>query len=401
MIENKLKFMLENNKLDGLINNKSEAEKLCKLGTTEEVLDLLNKYDYNETKEIFERELLEILQEINLTEEELNKVTGGNISNRRRIARFLGVVSLAGSINMPTTMAGNEASVRAVKNQKDKNSGWMSHPKEDKLAKTLAGIVGTGCFITIGSLLLYGGKKLFGLSGNEIKHEEHDRNTDTSVLEGMPNDQLAKLAMLVAPNEAWDGSLANVNSIVVSLIQSPVADYTELVNDINSADLETYAKQGLQLWCKNTKQNYDENTRSITNANTWNENFGLLVKARWAVWLLLIKESKVTNEDLTNYVALRRFDKGAFLDDSWGIYAWYEYYDGRGTQTRLKDPIRGCYHLSPWKVVNAGSVTFAIWNLTDDLPEEDPTGRYTELKRDMEKIATDTLPNCMELIETD
>ena len=268
MIENKLKFMLENNKLDGLINNKSEAEKLCKLGTTEEVLDLLNKYDYNETKEVFERELLEILQDINLTEEELNKVTGGNISNRRQIAKFLGVISLSGSINMPTTMAGNEASVRAVKNQKGKNSGWMSNPKEDKLAKTLTGIVGAGGFITLGSLLLYGGKKLFGLSGNEIKHEERDRSTDTRVPEGMSNEILAELARLVAPNETWDGSLAKVNSIVVSLIKSPVQDYTNLVTNISNDDLETYAKQGLELWCANTKKHYDEQTRSITNTDT-------------------------------------------------------------------------------------------------------------------------------------
>ena len=61
MTENKLKYMIESNKLDNIINNKSEAEKLCKLETTEEVLDLLRKYNYNETKEVFERELLEIL----------------------------------------------------------------------------------------------------------------------------------------------------------------------------------------------------------------------------------------------------------------------------------------------------------------------------------------------------
>ena len=398
MIENKLKFMLENNKLDGLINNKSEAEKLCKLGTTEEVLDLLNKYDYNETKEVFERELLEILQEINLTEEELNKVTGGKISHRQAIAKFLGVVSLAGSINMPTTMAGKATPVSAVAKKKDKSSGWMSHPTEDKSAKTLTAILGTGGFITLGTLLFYGGKKLFGLSGNEIKDEERDRSTATSVPEGMPNDQLAELAMLVAPNETWDGNLAKVNNIVVSLIQNPVQeDYTGLVNDINSEDLETYAKKGLQLWCDNTKEHYEEARRSITDTDTWNANYGLLVKARWAVWLLLVKENTVASENLQQSVELRRFGK-QYSTGVAGKLAWKEY-GAHGVKLKmLTNPNKECTVLSPWIGDKVGNASYAIMSLLEELPDETPAGRYMKLMLDMEDIASSAMSYWMRYI---
>ena len=120
---------------------------------------------------------------------------------------------------------------------------------------------------------------------------------------------LAELAKLAAPIELWDGNLEDVNNIVVSLAKNPVQDYTELIKNISSKDLETYAKQGLSLWCKNTASHYDEKTGSIKDAETWNANFGLLVKARWAVWLLLIKEKTVATERLKSYVELRRFDK--------------------------------------------------------------------------------------------
>lgn len=625
MIENKLKFMLENNKLDGLINNKSEAEKLCKLGTTEEVLDLLNKYDYNETKEIFERELLEILQNINLTEEELNKVTGGKISHRQAIAKFLGVVSLAGAINMPTTIT----PVSAVAKKKDKNSGWLSRPTEDKLVKTSTSVVGAGVLIT---LLLYGGKKLLGSSDtdstqivedtntaphktviserqthtdhprleatiqglvkdpsqlsnidigtinqedlenyairefeswSEIMSDTYDKNSGTftdpnawndnfdtllkirwaiwllsvklgllkydelaSFTEGrsteealgtlnatartehhqqaikipnaeaytsapfgiswrdanycpcigwvclslleiplfvdkkehkshgavsevtrlskeyfgehnsptdfywkttsytknenldetIPDDAasknrekksddresstLAELASLKAPNEQWNDNLTKIDHVVVSLIKKPVQKYTKLVTDISNDDLESYAKQGLQLWCENTKKHYDENTRSITNADTWNENFGLLVKIRWAVWLLLIKDSKVTTKRLQKYVQTRFFKKEACSALGYSP-AWKE----NAEEVIDLDSLFTETLIVPWLEPKCsdkhGNVTFAIWNLTDDLPEEDPTGRYTELKRDMEKIATEALTNCMQFIETD
>ena len=298
---------------------------------------------------------------------------------------------------MPTTMARGETPVSAVAPKKDKNSGWMSHPTEDKLAKTLAGILSVDGIVGIGSLLLYGGKKLFGLSGNEIKHEERDRSTATSVPEGMPNDQLAELANLQAPNEQWDTNLEKVESIVVSLIQTPVQDYTDLVKDISSDDLESYAKQGLKLWCANTNEHYVEYERSIKDTDTWNANYGLLVKIRWTVWLLLIKEKKVENDILTENVNSRHFDRTFFNGDSKRL-AWCEYSDRLDDLATLTNPSCPCFFLRPCISHPIGNVQYAIWSLTGDLPEEDPTGRYKELKRNMEKIATDTLPACMEFI---
>ena len=704
MIENKLKFMLENNKLDGLINNKSEAEKLCKLGTTEEVLDLLNKYNYNETKEVFERELLEILQDINLTEEELNKVTGGKISHRRKIAKFLGVVSLAGSINMPTTTAGRAAPVSAVAKKKEKSSGWLSHPTENRVAKASAAMIGTSCLLGLGSLLFYGGKKLLGSSDadstqiaenkttkqhtpvieeqtahkklhadtqelpaiidslitgqsqlskinigtinqedlenyairefeswcekmhgsyyhdyersttrfadpkawnehfdtllkirwaiwllsvqlglltseklatftkgryidepkdltetarreehqseikipgdsnvtskplqafwsrqdytdeissiccslleiplhldgqekrsskpvleitslskkyfgehysptdrfwdtksstedknlNEIIQDETDREHNetesegressalddlefqrdtkvTSTKEGIAvgnvagnsptpgseqsdngefaeihhntTDQensaentgetepaLAELSSLKAPNEKWDANLEKVDSIVVTLIQTPVQNYTDLVKNISADNLKTYAKQGLQLWCDNTKDHYEERLRSITNAEAWNANFGLLVKVRWAVWLLLIKEEKVKPADLQSCVKTRHFAGGTFPDIDKNLECWYEDTDLEVPLTTLTNPTNKCYFLRPWIGDNIGNVVFVIWSLTDDLSLESPQNNYDELRTAMEKIATNALPSYMYYIQQD
>ena len=278
------------------------------------------------------------------------------------------------AVEKEPVIAVDAASVRAVKNQKDKNSGWLSHTTKDKFAKISTGIVGA---IGLGALFFYGGKKLLGLSGNEIK-----------------NGQLAELAKLVAPKETWDGNLANVNSIVVSLIQKPVQKYTKLVKNISSEDLESYATKGLKLWCTNTKDYYDKNTRSITDANAWNKNFGLLVKIRWAVWLMLIKDNKVKPKRLQSYVKLRRFGKERFLGGSENL-EWYEYYNGDDGPTKLTNPREPSFVLSPKESVIAGNVAFAIWSLADDLPEEDPTGRCMKLKKEMQEIATKTLKNCM------
>lgn len=170
--------------------------------------------------------------------------------------------------------------------------------------------------------------------------------------------------------------------------------YTELVKNISADDLKTYAKQGLQLWCKNTSNHYDENTRSITNANTWNENYGLLVKIRWAVWLLLIKDELVPPENLKKNVILRRFDK-LTSDDVDGGQAWFEYKTGGGLLPRLTKPKELCTFLSPSKGPLLGNVTYTICSLTEDLPEENTPSKYKELRDEMEQIATDTLNDCM------
>ena len=53
--------MIENHEFDDFVNNEELKEKLCKLQTSEEVLELLKKYNYNESKEIFEVELMDLL----------------------------------------------------------------------------------------------------------------------------------------------------------------------------------------------------------------------------------------------------------------------------------------------------------------------------------------------------
>lgn len=212
---------------------------------------------------------------------------------------------------------------------------------------------------------------------------------------------LAELANLKAPNEQWDANLGKVDSIVVSLIQTPVQDYTDLVKDISSDDLESYAKQGLTLWCKNTNKGYDETTRSIKNANTWNANYGLLVKIRWAVWLLLIKEEKVKPEDLQSCVKTRHFAGGSFPDIDKNLEWWYEDTDLEVPLTTLTTPPTRCYLLSPYIGPKVGNVVFVIWSLTGDLPLESPQSKYNELSKAMEEIATDALPNCMYYIQKD
>ena len=61
MSNNKLKNMIENHELDDFVYEEKLKEKLCKLQTSEEVLELLKKYNYNESKEIFEVELMDLL----------------------------------------------------------------------------------------------------------------------------------------------------------------------------------------------------------------------------------------------------------------------------------------------------------------------------------------------------
>ena len=81
MTNNKLKNMIDNHELDGFVNNEELKEKLCKLQTSEEVLELLKKYNYNESKEIFEVELMDLLKDY-IDEDELLKVSGGGLTER-------------------------------------------------------------------------------------------------------------------------------------------------------------------------------------------------------------------------------------------------------------------------------------------------------------------------------
>ena len=424
MTENKLKHMLEKNKLDNLINNKSEAEKLCKLETTEEVLDLLKKYNYNETKEVFERELLEILQ-ISLNEEELNSVTGGRISHRQKLAALLGVISLTGAINIPTEAASTKKSVSAVTKEKiekkhGKNSTWMAASNKDKLAKTLAGIVSVGGLFGVGSLLLY---KLLRPSSkpgttqileDEIKKEEikkeeikkeeikkEEIKKDEIKKDEIKKDEIKKdeikkdeikntqkdmysenpetleiMPTLTAPNEEWNAQLDQVNTIAVSLIRNPMQDYDGLVEEINREDLMQYALAGLELWCKNTKEHYDAKLRSITEAGAWNANFGLLMKVRWSIWLLRLKDRKITAEDLRNHVQGRTYTKDVHEKTFGRKIVWTERYTE--TTTKLL-PKTAKYVHTIWPGIDAqfGSVKWTVWSIIiDALLEEGKMDYY-------------------------
>ncbi len=77
MTENKLRNMIENHGLDTLINSSEEIERLKKTETTEQVLEILKKYNYEESAEVFKKELLEILHSIELNEEDMKSVLGG------------------------------------------------------------------------------------------------------------------------------------------------------------------------------------------------------------------------------------------------------------------------------------------------------------------------------------
>lgn len=90
MTENNLKNMIENHKLDNLMANREELEKLKSSKTTEQVLEILKKYNYTANKDVFERELLEILQSIKLKGEELKRVSGGKIMNKKNLSMVLG-----------------------------------------------------------------------------------------------------------------------------------------------------------------------------------------------------------------------------------------------------------------------------------------------------------------------
>ena len=90
MTENNLKNMIENHELDNLMTNGEELEKLKSSRTTEQVLEILKKYNYTETKEVFERELLEILQSIKLNEEEMKNVSGGRLMKTKNLSMVLG-----------------------------------------------------------------------------------------------------------------------------------------------------------------------------------------------------------------------------------------------------------------------------------------------------------------------
>ena len=89
MNENKLKKMADSKKFEELMNNKQELERLSEIEDISEVLDILNKYGYNGTKQDLERDLFEILQ--GLSEDDLKNISGGRILNKKYLAGLMGI----------------------------------------------------------------------------------------------------------------------------------------------------------------------------------------------------------------------------------------------------------------------------------------------------------------------
>ena len=143
MSNNKLKNMIGNHELDDFVNNEELKEKLCKLQTSEEVLELLKNYNYNESKEVFEVELMDLLKEF-VDEEELLKVSGGG-ADRKNFSKMITSLALAGTLCVP---AQGVTGVQQKEKQKDmKRSYSVGLPPKEKVAVGVAGIVGVGVIL--------------------------------------------------------------------------------------------------------------------------------------------------------------------------------------------------------------------------------------------------------------
>ena len=143
MSNNKLKNMIENHEFDDFVNNEELKEKLCKLQTSEEVLELLKKYNYNESKEVFEVELMDLLKEF-VDEEELLKVSGGG-ADRGSFSKMITSLALAGTLCVP---AQGVTGVQQKEKHNDKKSSYsVGLPPNEKVAIGVAGIVGVGVIL--------------------------------------------------------------------------------------------------------------------------------------------------------------------------------------------------------------------------------------------------------------
>ena len=172
----------------------------------------------------------------------------------------------------------------------------MAASNEDKLAKALASIVGVGGVVGVGSLFIYGAYKQLRKNTQKNMSNENPKNLDN-----MPP--------INAPKEKWNGKLKKINQITVSLVEKPQQDYDELIKDINWSALLQFALEGLNRWCTNTKKHYNQELGSITDAEAWNANFGLLLKIRWAAWLMCLKYRRIDAEDLKHFVRGRTYTK--------------------------------------------------------------------------------------------
>ncbi len=135
--------MIDNHELDDFVNNEDLKEKLCKLQTSEEVLELLKKYNYNENKEVFEVELMDLLKEF-VGEEELLKVSGGKL-NKQSFSNIVTSLAITGALCMPVQ---GVTGVQQKEKQEDKKSSYsVGLPKGAKIGIGVAGIIGVGVIL--------------------------------------------------------------------------------------------------------------------------------------------------------------------------------------------------------------------------------------------------------------
>ena len=143
MSNNKLKNMIGNHELDDFVYDEKLKEKLCKLQTSEEVLELLKNYNYHESKEVFEVELMDLLKEF-VGEEELLKVSGGKL-NKQSFYNIITSLAVAGSLCMPVQ---GVTGVQQKEKREDKTSSYsIGLPPKEKSWLGVAvttGIVGVG-----------------------------------------------------------------------------------------------------------------------------------------------------------------------------------------------------------------------------------------------------------------
>jgi len=143
MTNNKLKNMIGNHELDDFVNNEDLKEQLCKLQTSEEVLELLKKYNYHESKEVFEVELMGLLKEF-VGEEELLKVSGGKL-NKQSFSNIVTSLAITGSLCMPVQ---GVTGVQQKEKREDKKSSYsVGLPPKEKAGLGVCGIVGVGVLL--------------------------------------------------------------------------------------------------------------------------------------------------------------------------------------------------------------------------------------------------------------
>ena len=194
MTENKLRNMIENHGLDNLINSSEEIERLKKTETTEQVLEILKKYNYEESAEVFKKELLEILHSIELNEDDMKRVSGGNTKNTKYLSAVLGgLVAINGVGVLPA---------KAFTKKEEKNTSRSFLNKVDKSdAKKIGGgatlgVLGTALVWAIKEFVT---KKNKQHADKEFATKKNNQHADKEFAT-KKNNQHAELYELLLPD---------------------------------------------------------------------------------------------------------------------------------------------------------------------------------------------------------